>query len=71
MVLPVQVGVESGLTKDHVQRKKKYGGGYLVNVEGLHHLHCLVCPCPVHRFTLLGSDKSIYVKEPTPEVPPL
>lgn len=32
----------SGLTSAHVQRSQKYGGGYFVNVEGLHHLHCLV-----------------------------
>ncbi|KAK0655602.1 hypothetical protein B0T16DRAFT_451253 [Cercophora newfieldiana] len=31
----------SGLAKHHVKRAKKYGGGLFVNVEGLHHLHCL------------------------------
>jgi hypothetical protein len=24
-----------------VQRSEKYGGGFVVNVEGMHHLHCL------------------------------
>src|SRR5881398_2125865 len=36
------MGPKSGLTKDHARRNTKYGGGYLVLVEGLHHLHCLV-----------------------------
>lgn len=26
-----------------MQRADKYGGGFFVNVEGMHHLHCLVC----------------------------
>ncbi|ORY71450.1 tat pathway signal sequence [Pseudomassariella vexata] len=34
-------GLASGLTRRHVQRAEKYGGGFLVNVEGMHHLHCL------------------------------
>lgn len=24
-----------------MQRNDKYGGGFIVNVEGMHHLHCL------------------------------
>ncbi|KAJ6091962.1 hypothetical protein N7467_003931 [Penicillium canescens] len=32
---------ESGLAADQVKIKKKYGGGFPANVEGLHHLHCL------------------------------
>ncbi|KAH6652197.1 hypothetical protein BKA67DRAFT_350226 [Truncatella angustata] len=34
-------GVASGLSKHHARRAEKYGGGYFVNVEGMHHLHCL------------------------------
>lgn len=41
-VISVEEGLRSGLTSAHVQRSMKYGGGYFVNVEGLHHLHCLV-----------------------------
>ena len=41
-ILPEALGPKSGLTKDHARRNAKYGGGYLVLVEGLHHLHCLV-----------------------------
>jgi hypothetical protein len=41
-VLPESLGMKSGLTKDHAKRNAKYGGGYVVLVEGLHHLHCLV-----------------------------
>ncbi|KAK4663096.1 hypothetical protein QC763_700840 [Podospora pseudopauciseta] len=40
-IIPENEGIASGLTKHHVQRAKKYGGGFFVNVEGLHHLHCL------------------------------
>ncbi|KAB5585655.1 hypothetical protein GE09DRAFT_1071466 [Coniochaeta sp. 2T2.1] len=40
-VIPYDEGLRSGLTSAHVQRSPKYGGGFLVNVEGLHHLHCL------------------------------
>jgi len=53
LVLPEELGAKAGLTKSHGQRNKKYGGGYLVNVEGLHHLHCLVCEHPVHLDPLL------------------
>ena len=47
-VILEEEGDASGLTKHHVQRAKKFGGGYFVNVEGLHHLHCLVCCIHVH-----------------------
>ncbi|KAJ5698487.1 hypothetical protein N7462_000492 [Penicillium macrosclerotiorum] len=33
--------IESGIAVDQVRIQEKYGGGYLANVEGLHHLHCL------------------------------
>lgn len=41
-VISPEQGRLSGLTSSHVQREDKYGGGFFVNVEGLHHLHCLV-----------------------------
>ncbi|KAH8129504.1 hypothetical protein ACSS6W_002068 [Trichoderma asperelloides] len=40
-VISYEDGLASGLGTSFVQRAKKYGGGFLVNVEGLHHLHCL------------------------------
>ncbi|KAK3935324.1 hypothetical protein QBC46DRAFT_422863 [Diplogelasinospora grovesii] len=40
-VISTDEGLKSGLTPAHVQRADKYGGGFFVNVEGLHHLHCL------------------------------
>ncbi|CAK7237255.1 hypothetical protein SCUCBS95973_009899 [Sporothrix curviconia] len=40
-VIPAEAGPASGLTLGHVQRADRYGGGFLVNVEGMHHLHCL------------------------------
>lgn len=41
-VISREEGLKSGLTDAHVQRADKYGGGFFVNVEGMHHLHCLV-----------------------------
>lgn len=41
-LIAAEDGPRSGLTSGHVQRADKYGGGYFVNVEGMHHLHCLV-----------------------------
>ncbi|KAJ5098958.1 hypothetical protein N7532_005959 [Penicillium argentinense] len=32
---------EADITKDQVKIQDKYGGGYVANVEGLHHLQCL------------------------------
>lgn len=40
--LPEDSAKAAGLNENHIRIKKKYGGGYPVNVEGLHHLHCLV-----------------------------
>jgi hypothetical protein len=40
-IIPLEDGQKAGLTDDHVQIQETYGGGFLVNVEGLHHLHCL------------------------------
>jgi hypothetical protein len=44
-VISFEEGLKSGLTHAHVQRADSYGGGFFVNVEGMHHLHCLVCLC--------------------------
>ncbi|PQE10985.1 tat pathway signal sequence protein [Rutstroemia sp. NJR-2017a BVV2] len=41
IALPASEAEKSGLTPAHVQINEKYGGGFPVNVEGLHHLHCL------------------------------
>lgn len=40
-IIPESEGPASGLSKHHARRSDKYGGGYFVNVEGMHHLHCL------------------------------
>jgi hypothetical protein len=42
VVIPDSLAAKTGLTKDHVRIKEKYGGGYPVLVEGMHQLHCLV-----------------------------
>ncbi|KAG8413451.1 hypothetical protein J3459_015397 [Metarhizium acridum] len=41
-IISYEDGLASGLNPYFVQRAAKYGGGFLVNVEGMHHLHCLV-----------------------------
>ncbi|KAK0649160.1 hypothetical protein B0T16DRAFT_409532 [Cercophora newfieldiana] len=40
-IISYEEGLKSGLTSSHVQRSNEFGGGFFVNVEGLHHLHCL------------------------------
>ncbi|ORY58812.1 tat pathway signal sequence [Pseudomassariella vexata] len=40
-IIPYSEGLLSGLNPHHVQVSPKYGGGFFVNVEGMHHLHCL------------------------------
>jgi hypothetical protein len=45
VIISEEEGPKAGLSPiNHVQVNKKYGGGYPVLVEGLHHLHCLVRP---------------------------
>ena len=53
-VISKEDGLRSGLDDSFVQRADKYGGGFLVNVEGMHHLHCLVSTsmCPFMRMEL-------------------
>ena len=41
-ILPPEQADKAGLTSRHVRLSEKYGGGFPANVEGLHHLHCLV-----------------------------
>lgn len=41
VVVPEQSGKAMGL-HHHVRVNEKYGGGFPANIEGLHHLHCLV-----------------------------
>lgn len=40
--VPPEEAQRSGLAHDQVKISEKHGGGYPANVEGLHHLHCLV-----------------------------
>ncbi|KAL7953319.1 hypothetical protein V8C34DRAFT_297313 [Trichoderma compactum] len=40
-IISYKDGLASGLDPSFVQRAEKYGGGFIVNVEGMHHLHCL------------------------------
>jgi hypothetical protein len=42
LALPASEAAESGFRPDQVKINEKYGGGFPANVEGLHHLHCLV-----------------------------
>jgi hypothetical protein len=47
IVVPVEEAERTGLRHDQVKVSQKYGGGFPANVEGLHHLHCLVRIEPV------------------------
>ena len=42
IAVPPSEAAKTGLKPDQVQINEKYGGGFPANVEGLHHLHCLV-----------------------------
>ncbi|KAL5358083.1 hypothetical protein BJX96DRAFT_182665 [Aspergillus floccosus] len=39
--VPPEAAEEAGIAHDQVKINDKYGGGYIANLEGLHHLHCL------------------------------
>ncbi|KAF1979261.1 hypothetical protein BU23DRAFT_576903 [Bimuria novae-zelandiae CBS 107.79] len=41
IVVPLEEAAKSGLQPHQVQVESVYGGGFLANVEVLHHLHCL------------------------------
>lgn len=43
VVIPEDEAERTGLRHDQVKVSQEYGGGFPANVEGLHHLHCLVC----------------------------
>ena len=43
VAIPEREALQSGLRHGFVRISAEYGGGYLANVEALHHLHCLVC----------------------------
>ncbi|UQC81636.1 tat pathway signal sequence [Colletotrichum lupini] len=40
-VISIEDGLKSGLDMSFVRRSEKHGAGFFVNVEGMHHLHCL------------------------------
>jgi hypothetical protein len=42
IVVPLEEAEESGLRSDQVRVDDIHGGGFVANVEGLYHLHCLV-----------------------------
>jgi hypothetical protein len=41
MHLTAEEGFAAGLTSNNVKVRDEYGGGFVANMEGLHHLHCL------------------------------
>lgn len=42
VIIPEKEAERTGLRHDQVKVSQEYGGGFPANVEGLHHLHCLV-----------------------------
>jgi hypothetical protein len=53
VVIPESEAFWTGLRNDQVKVSQEYGGGFPANVEGLHHLHCLVCIYACHYRGLL------------------
>jgi hypothetical protein len=43
VIIPESEANRTRLRPDQVKVSKHYGGGFPANVEGLHHLHCLLC----------------------------
>ena len=43
VAIPEREALQSGLRRGFVSISAEYGGGYLANVEAMHHPHCLVC----------------------------
>lgn len=43
VAIPEREALQSGLRRGFVRVSPEYSGGYMANVEALHHLHCLVC----------------------------
>ncbi|KAH8881132.1 hypothetical protein GQ53DRAFT_773550 [Thozetella sp. PMI_491] len=41
VVISASEAAKAGLSSHYYQRSQRYGGGYIVEVEGLHRLHCL------------------------------
>jgi hypothetical protein len=41
IVISKETAARSGISSDHLKMSHAFGGGYLVNVEGLQHLQCL------------------------------
>lgn len=61
ILIPPHLAQPLGLKPNqHVHAKRKFGGGYVANLEGLHHLHCLVC-LMLFSCTLCCGGKSCHV----------
>lgn len=55
ILIPPHLAQPLGLKPNqHVHAREKFGGGYVANLEGLHHLHCLVCLMHFMHFMLWG-----------------
>lgn len=65
--VPTNEAQQSGLALDQVQIKEEYGGGYPAHVEGLHHLHCLVCPIKHALTANTHSDLELVAQIPSLE----
>ena len=62
LAVPEHLAEKVGLDPDQVKINAKYGGGYPANVEGLHHLHCLVRTSIKPCASWLMSFRTCYAK---------
>lgn len=68
IAVPLDQAEKSGLKHDQVKINEKYGGGFIANVEGLHHLHCLVNPpASVPSWTKIVPNTTSHA-EPRPKI---
>lgn len=68
VVIPESEAEQSGIGKSQVRISQEYGGGFPANVEGLHHLHCLVGLGEHHfarLYKLLTSSRIFYARRCT------
>jgi hypothetical protein len=65
VVVPVEEAEATGLRPEQVQVSQFYGGGFPANVEGLHHLHCLVGSVKTQNWRGVLTGCRIYYANPS------
>lgn len=64
--VPPEAAEEAGISQDQVKISDKYGGGFPANLEGLHHLHCLVIlTTPMLCVSVITSHRTSFANHST------